>query len=489
MKLLYFVRKKYSYIFIMCFVGLYLLFPSVNPVGDAYSNAYSSLWGEEMFRPHHLLYCFYGRVLLQIFGWVGIEPLVLLQYANALVAGGCLLVLRRMIKRVNADEVFLSAAIAFGGSCFGFMRFATDNECYVLPLLFCLLAMYYMQVFLVRNSLGRVVKAAVCISLACLFHQLSILVWLCLFMVFLFDRHKKHLLIFLSISLSVPLLYLLTTYGMNGELSLSGTLEFALHDYLSGEAGMPVLKQLVMLTAVGLLRSFVQLHGYVFGLFASYTAICISISVIVFVFAVLGIAALRNIKRRKLKLFQERRFVRMLWGVLLLTIAFAAFSNGNAEFMVIIPFITIMLYVYYFESSRPVIWLSAALLVWNISFALYPNNAFHFEPDEELAELTKQYPDAVFVLTNKPMVENICLYKFGKVNSQDLLHAQKYTKQQYLKDKKENKIIITDVPNAVNALSRAELTEKVVYRFEDITDKELLFGFESPKCKRRVYKL
>ena len=87
------------------------------------------------------------------------------------------------------------------------------------------------------------------------------------------------------------------------------------------------------------------------------------------------------------------------------------------------------------------------------------------------------------------MVENICLYKFGKVNSQDLLHAQKYTKQQYLKDKKENKIIITDVPNAVNALSRAELTEKVVYRFEDITDKELLFGFESPKCKRRVYKL
>ena len=185
MKLSYFVRRKYSYIFILCFVAVYLLFPSANPVGDAYSNAYSSLWGEEMFRPHHLLYCFYGRVLLQVFGWADVEPLLLLQYANALVAGGCLLVLRRMIKRVNADEVFLSAAVAFGGSCFGFIRFATDNECYVVPLLFSLLAMYYVQVFLVRNSLGRVVKAAVCISSACLFHQLSILVWLCIHDVFI----------------------------------------------------------------------------------------------------------------------------------------------------------------------------------------------------------------------------------------------------------------------------------------------------------------
>lgn len=489
MKLSYFVRRKYSYIFILCFVAVYLLFPSANPVGDAYSNAYSSLWGEEMFRPHHLLYCFYGRVLLQVFGWADVEPILLLQYANALVAGGCLLVLRRMIKRVNADEVFLSAAVAFGGSCFGVMRFATDNECYVVPLLFSLLAMYYVQVFLVRNSLDRVVKAAVCISAACLFHQLSILVWLCIFMMFLFDRHKKHLLIFLSISLSVPFAYLIAAYGVDGELSLIGTMEFALHDYLSGEAGMPELKQVVMLTAVGLVRSFVQIHGYVFGLFASHIVICVGVAVIVLIFMALGVAALRKIKRRRLKLFQDRRFVRMLWGILILTVAFAAFSNGNAEFMVIIPFVSIMLYAYYFDGSKPLIWFSAGLFVWNMCFALYPNKMFRFEPDEELAELTRRYPEAVFVLTNKPMVENICLYKFGGNNSVCLLHARKYTKQQYLKDKKEGRTIITDVPNAVNALSRAELTEKIGYRFDDVADKELLFGFESPKCKRSVYKL
>ena len=87
------------------------------------------------------------------------------------------------------------------------------------------------------------------------------------------------------------------------------------------------------------------------------------------------------------------------------------------------------------------------------------------------------------------MVENICLYKFGGNNSACLLHARKYTKRQYLNDKKKGRIIITDVPNAVNALSRAELTEKIGYRFDDVADKELLFGFESPKCKRSVYKL
>ena len=208
-------------------------------------------------------------------------------------------------------------------------------------------------------------------------------------------------------------------------------MEFALHDYLSGEAGMPELKQVVMLTAVGLVRSFVQIHGYVFGLFASHTVICVGVAVIVLIFMALGVVALRKIKRRRLKLFQDRRFVRMLWGILILTVAFAAFSNGNAEFMVIIPFVSIMLYAYYFDGSKPLIWFSAGLFVWNMCFALYPNKMFRFEPDEELAELTRQYPEAVFVLTNKPMVENICLYKFGGNNSACLLHARKYTKQQY----------------------------------------------------------
>lgn len=489
MRLPYLVRKKYSYVFILCFVAVYLLFPSANPVGDAFSNAYSSLRGEELFRPHHLLYCFYGRLLLWFFGFTGIEPIVLLQYANALVAGGCLLVLRRMIKRVNADESFLSAAVAFCGSCFGFMRFATDNECYVVPLFFGLLAMYYVQVFLVRNSVSRVIKAGVCICLACLFHQISILVWLCILMVFVFDRHKRHLLIFLALSLSVPLAYFIAAGGITGELSLQGTLEFALHDYLSGEAEMPELKQVVMLTAVSLVRTFVQVHGYVFALIADHTAICVGIAAIVAVLFALGIVALRKIERRRLKLFQERRFVRMLWGVLLLTVAFAAFSNGNAEFMVIIPFLSITLFAYYFNGSRAVVWFSAGLFVWNVCFALYPNKMFHLEPENEIAELTRQYPDAVFVLTNKPMVENICLYKYGKNNLPKLLHADKYTKEQYRKDKKEGKVIITDVPNAKNALNRAELTERISYRFEDIAEKELLFGFESPKCKRNVYKL
>ena len=61
-------------------------------------------------------------------------------------------------------------------------------------------------------------------------------------------------------------------------------------------------------------------------------------------------------------LFQERRFVRMLWVYLILTFGFAAFSNGNAEFMIAIPFILVLLYSYYFSQSKNLLYLSCAML-------------------------------------------------------------------------------------------------------------------------------
>ena len=103
MRILYLLKKNSSYYTILCLTILYALFLSVNPVGDAYSNAYSSLYAEDMLKPHHLLYCLYGNLILKIFGFLHLEPMIILQLSNTVVAGGCLLVLRRIIK---SKEIF-----------------------------------------------------------------------------------------------------------------------------------------------------------------------------------------------------------------------------------------------------------------------------------------------------------------------------------------------------------------------------------------------
>ncbi len=489
MKLVSYLRKHYSYLVIAALTGLYLLFLSVNPVGDSFSNAYLSLSGENMFEPHHLLYCLWGNILLRVFSFLSIEPIVLLQGANALLAGGCLLVLRRIIKRINHKEAFISSSILFCGSCFGFLRFATDNECYIAPLFLTLLALYYLQIFLIRNKVSRIAKATLCVVAACLFHQLSILVWLCILGVVLTNRNHKYLIIYIVGSLAIPIVYFFASYLTLGTLSLGDTIGFALRDYISGAAQMPQIKQVILLTGISLVRTFVQVHGYVFELFQIHTLTSVSVAVLAAMAFVCGVVAFAKDKKRDLHLFQERRFVRVLWVLLVLTIGFAAFSNGNAEFMLLIPFLLVLLHAYYYSRYQSLLCLGVGLLVWNLFFALFPLGRLELSPESRIAELTRQYPNAVFVLSDKPTVENICLYRYGKENLPILKHSHLYTKEDYLRDKAEGRIIITDVIGAENSLSRAEITQSSDFRFQGIKERKLLFKFSSFKCKRSLYRL
>ncbi|MEE0947741.1 MAG: hypothetical protein U0L53_03360 [Bacteroidales bacterium] len=489
MRILNTLKKNSSYFTVFCLTILYALFLSVNPVGDAYSNAYSSLYAEDMLKPHHLLYCLYGNIILRLFGFLHLEPMIILQLSNAVVAGGCLLVLRRIIKGVNPSERFLSSSILFCGACFGFMRFATDNECYMLPLLFSLLTIYYVQVFLIKNTFPRICKAAICMVLACLFHQLAILVWLCVAGVLLFSCNKKYTFCFLSISLGIPLVYALAAFLTTGNVSVNGTIEFALTDYISGNAQMPQLKQVLLLTFVSLVRTFVQVHGYMFEFINNNLVLSITVFAFVIILAVLAIIAFRKDKHRTLKLFQEKRFVRMLWVLLILTISFAAFSNGNAEFMTMIPFLLVVLHAYYFTSYRAVILFAFALLLWNIWFALYPLGRIEMTPNEKLAEMVLNNKNAVFVLKDKNVVENICLYKYRNIGNVALKHAYKYTKEEYESDKASGKTIITDAIGGKESINRASVTQKVNFAFDEVKNPLVLLKFSSPMCKRMVCKL
>lgn len=486
MKIVYRLKKNYSYVFIILLTVLYLVFLSDNCSSDSYSNAYSSLYAQDMFKPHHLLYCLFGHIVLLLFGFTAVEPITLLQITNALFAGGCLLVARRMIKRVNRNETFLSFAILACGTCFGFARFAIDNECYIIPVFFNLLALYYMQVFLVKNTVSRLVKASVSIVAACLFHQIAVLVWICLFVVLIANKNGKYLLVFLSISMIVPLAYWIASYGVTGSANVSSLMGFVLHDYLDGTAQMPQLKQVVVLTLASLFRTFFQMHGYVFEIARlnplAFTIICL----VVIGLVVLGMIRFAKAKKRSLILFHDRRFVRLLWLVLVFNIAFAAFSNGNAEFMVMIPFVAILIFSYCYTNQSVLLYLSCAMLIWNVPFGLYPYAFTRMHCNERTADLMRLHPEAVYVLMEKPYVENIYLYKYSDEDMPLMYNAHKYDSVMFKEHKAQGREVITDVIGAESPLSRASMVTEIKFRFDGIKKEKIFFRFHFLGIKREL---
>ncbi len=478
------LKYNYSYLAVIGFAILYILFLSNNPTSDSYSYAYSSLHGEELLRPHHLLYCWVCRLIYSIFAFTNIEPITIFQTFNAIMAASTLLVLRRIIKRINRSESFIFSAIVFCGSCFGFMRFATDNEAYILPLFFSMLSIYYLQTFLQENTIARLLKMSLSIVIACLCHQLSILVYLSLFIGLLLNKRGKYILYFILVSLIIPIVYSIACFIVTDQLSLSGLFSFVLHDYIQGYAQSPDVKQVLLLSCISLIRTFLQVHGNLLGIMNYSLGLFVFSLALFFVFLAIGIVNLVKNERYKLSLYNEKRFAIILWVILVLSFLFAAFSNGNAEFMIVIPFILVVLYSYYFANHKALLLIGLAMLVWNSSFALYPQRFLKLNCNEEVVELMKTRRDATFVLIDKPMAENVYLYKYSSENLPKVVHAHKYNQED-----ETSKVIITDVIGAESPLSRSSLLNTCNLDFKDREKDSLIFKFESLGLKRELHLL
>jgi hypothetical protein len=455
-----YLKKNYSLIIIVVFGLLYLIFLSNNPTSDSYSNAFSSLSKEDMFRPHHLLYSAFGYLVYLPFKWINIEPIKLFQTINVLFAAGCLLVVRVMMRRIYLKEALIVASILFIGSCFGFQRFAIDNECYIIPLFFILLSMNFVQSFLIKNKFYKVVLCGLVSVIGCLFHQIAIFTLICSFFVFVFNGKWKNIITFFIISLIIPIVYSLIVFLQEETLSAQLLTNFVLHDYKTSFAEMPILKNVILLSAISFVRTFIQVHGYVFEIFSLYPVISISVISIAIGFLIIGVYFCFKLKKRELTLFNEKRFVRYCWVMLILYFGFAAFSNGNAEFMIIIPFLIILLLIYYFVYLRRAIFgLGLFMFIWNFLFALFPMGYMKLNSNQELYSLVIKEKEAVFVLKDKVAVDNIYAYKQLNQNISNTYKLSQVTNEQFSNWIKENKTIYTDYFGGKEALSRVHIAE------------------------------
>lgn len=410
-----------------------------------------------------------------------INPIFILQFTNVIFALACLFLLRRILKRINENENLIASSIFFVGSCFGFTRFAVDNECYIIPLFFSLLALSSIQVFLRKNSLKIALLSALFSSIACLFHQISIIILIASFLVIAFNNKRNNIIGFISISLIVPIFYSIIYYVGNNGFSILGLWDFILSDYRSGYAEMPILRNVLLLSILSFIRTFVQVHGYIIEILGFYPIISYIIIFLSLGMGIFGLIHFFKLKKRELKMFFERRFVRYIWGILILSLGFASFSNGNAEFMVIIPFLIIILLLYYYTSSaKYLLGIGSSIFIWNLLFGLYPYAYAKINPHIEIADFIINNKDnSAFILRDINHSENIILYRYG-LDFRNNISIYKFKELdnkdfQVLKDNYKN--IYTDCFGGKEAISRNKIinNNEQEYLIEGFSEKNFTY--------------
>ena len=219
------MKKSIPFFIIIFFLLAYLLFPSHNSSIDAYYYAASIRHSGELFHPHHLLYNLSGFLFLKAVHLFGIFPDVLsfLKGVNALVAALCLVIVRHIFRQMGRDHSEISGLLILTGSSFALWRYATENETYLIPLAFSLMASSFFLYYLNGRKLRYLFIAGTFGSLAILYHQIHFFWWLglCIGVVIHVRRWRAFVLYSLPILL-VPLVYGIVFIVLSNRGVLSG---------------------------------------------------------------------------------------------------------------------------------------------------------------------------------------------------------------------------------------------------------------------------
>ncbi len=394
------------------FGGLYLLLFSTNNSCDGLSYAADIRQGVDIFYPHHLLYNALGYVIARLL-FIN-HTLSLLCVMNALAAAGCLFLTRQILKTFLSEKISTACLWALG-ACWGFMRFATEAETYIIPLVFSL----WGSLAWIRGKNPFFVSLLA--ALACLFHQIHFFWWLGLGIGMIISSPKdkdicKGVLLYLLGSLIVPVVYL--TVWMAVPQEASSFFHYVFHDYFYVDAVGFSLKQALFLTPVNFVRTFFQVHGYIPSLLARYPflAIGIIITLICFVLEIKVVTKkMRSVKTVEVtEISVPAGFASMHLLIALLQLFFAFLSNGNAEFMVMIPF-ALLLFV---AASRFSTRLSACGIMlaaigmgaWNICLGLIPYHFMDIQPFSAIEKHIENHPTSVYFVEDYATLYNRLRY-------------------------------------------------------------------------------
>ncbi|MGI4875677.1 MAG: hypothetical protein ACRYFX_31355 [Janthinobacterium lividum] len=401
--------------------ALCLALPTHNPTGDAWYYAACSRWGQELWQPHHLLYNSIGWAWLQLVGGTGPAAITWLQALNALALGGSLWALAGVLRRAGVAPAAVPAWLLLTGSCFGLLRFATENETYVQPLLLSLLgslAWVWALVAPTRRQLGWLALAGLLAATACLVHQLMVWWWLGLLLGLRPWRGWPALLA--AVAYALPALVVPAAYALAapaGTVGVVGLVRFALHDYLTGGATLEAGGKLPVLTAINLVRTVGQMHGNMLPLLRHWPLLLGTVALACLALGVYALLGLRRPKPTHTLPATQLLTRRVHGGIWLVQFFFSYIAGANSEFMVMLPALAAVALAGGWLAAWPprrVAALGTALLAWNLAFGLVPAHTLTYtDTSAALRTRVQTKPGAWFLLLDPNLLRNQLHYYTG----------------------------------------------------------------------------
>lgn len=456
-------KRIYGWLILLGFLLTYLLLPSNNNSIDSWCFAGYVKQNENLFLPHHLLYNALGFVWVKALGFLGIDTLKLLIVLNSLFAVATLYILKLILSLLGLTDKRILVWIAFAGSSWAIMRYATENETYIVPLFFSLLGSFFFIKYLKQENRKYIFLSGFFAAIACLFHQVMFFWWLSLLVGVIFKKDIKSFLIFAFTAFIVPASYLLViSIYYNLPLTLASILHFTFSDYYSGAAEISLGINCFILTVISIIRSFFQVHGYIANL-PKINAFYIISCLIALSLFVLGFIRINRVKWSLNKLNETSVWVHSL--AILLQLIFAFLSNGNAEFIVMIPILLIIVLSQIIQNEVRIIgFIALSLFVWNVSVGLIPLNTNSLDSNRTISEYILQDKNSskcLFILFNKPCVENRVKYFSGKY-PKNVMSGTQYKNIEVLKTRilsaiEKDTVVLTDIYKRPKTISRENL--------------------------------
>lgn len=341
-------------------LAVIILYCPITHTGDAWGYAadvlqYRNHW-KSLISPHHLLYQIWCNVWLPIFEAIHIDPIRGFTLMNLIVTFATLEILRSWLIWKNTPALIaqLLQLIAFGS--YGMLRFATENEVYIVPLFLATLGSLILQKSKNHNftspktfiyNMRAEYWGFALLGLSVLFHQ-SYFFWFIAFglSALVAQIHSKHSDKSMVIAAFLSGIGVFAVYFAFAAILNKSFIDFILHDVNEGLVQTQIGLDNFLFTFINLIRTFIQVHGNQLYLLTHWRWLSI-IGLGGGMLLVINAARLliQLIKNNKInpELFKLSIIKNPVVLALFLHFGFAFFSVGNAEFMAMIPILLILI--------------------------------------------------------------------------------------------------------------------------------------------------
>jgi len=206
---------------ILSIVILYIIFPTNNSTLDAYGYATSIKYDVDLFKPHHLLYNAFQYIISKTLLSLGLDfdVLSMTKVVNSIFQFFNLYISYQIFKLFKIDKSEIILYILIIGFSYSSIRFGTENENYIIPITFSLLASYFYLRFIKTKSVRMIFYSGLFASIASLFHQIHFFWWFGLFIgVVLYIKKWRFVFYYVISAIIVPIIYLAVIYFYKNEV-------------------------------------------------------------------------------------------------------------------------------------------------------------------------------------------------------------------------------------------------------------------------------